>query len=60
MIVVTKCNTFQINDKEQITNKINEVITKNYGNKDKFQIWVSSDGDRNLKKLQNILIQFMQ
>ncbi|MBO6021450.1 UPF0236 family protein [bacterium] len=50
MVVVTKCNRFEINDKEQITNKINEVITKNYGNKDKFQIFVSSDGARNLKK----------
>lgn len=51
MVVVTKCNGFEINDKEQITNKINEVITKNYGNKDKFQILVSSDGARNLKKI---------
>ena len=51
MVVVTKCNGFEINDKELITNKINEVITKNYGNKDKFQILVSSDGARNLKKI---------
>ena len=51
MVVVTKCNIFEANDKEQITNKINEVITKNYGNKDKFQIFVSSDGARNLKKI---------
>ena len=49
MVILTQHNVVELNDKIWMTSKINDVIDKNYGDRSKFHIFVSSDGTRDLK-----------
>ena len=49
MVILTQHNAVELNDKNWMMDKINDVIDKNYGDRSKFHIFVGSDGARDLK-----------
>ena len=51
MVIVTKCNALEIDDKSLTLKQINAVIAKNYGDRCNFKVFVSSDGARDLKAI---------
>ena len=51
MVIVTKCNALEIDDKSLALKQINAVIAKNYGDRCNFKVFVSSDGARDLKAI---------
>ena len=51
MVIVTKCNALEVDDKSLTLKQINAVITKNYGDRCNFKVFVSSDGARDLKAI---------
>ena len=51
MVIVTKCNALEVDDKSLTLKQINAVITKNYGDRCNFKVFVSSNGARDLKAI---------
>ena len=51
MLIVTKCNALEIDDKSLTLKQINAVIAQNYGDRCNFKVYVSSDGARDLKAI---------
>ena len=51
MVIVTKCNVLEVDDKSLTLKQINAVIAKNYGDRCNFKVYVSSDGARDLKAI---------
>ena len=51
MVIVTKCNALEIDDKSLTLKQINAVIAQNYGDRCNFKVYVSSDGARDLKAI---------
>lgn len=55
MVIVFECNTLNFDDRSLPLKQIDTVISKNYGNKANFKIFVSSEGAWDLKAIANSL-----
>ena len=51
MVIVTKCNALEVDDKSLTLKQINAVICQNYEDISNSKLYVSSDGARDLKAI---------